>query len=96
MDASKKKQEQESKRAAAAKKGGGAVPQPGGPKKFGLPGMVPKGGSGKGGPGQDAVVDEMFNALKAGNIFRNRRQEGNNNNNTTTTTPTGGGDTTPK
>jgi hypothetical protein len=30
----------------------------------------------KGIPGQDAVVDELFGQLKAGNIFKNRRQAG--------------------
>jgi len=33
------------------------------------------GGPKKGAPGQDAVVDEMFNNIKAGLMFRNRRNQ---------------------
>lgn len=75
------KAEKDKKRelAAAAKKGGpgaSAAPTAGGaPKKFGLPGLVPGGPKKGGAPGQDAVVDEMFNNIRSGMMFRNRRNQ---------------------
>jgi hypothetical protein len=71
LDTARQKAENEMRRAAAKK--GGAAAKEGAPKKMALPGLA-KGP--KGIPGQDAVVDELFGQMKAGNIFRNRRQAG--------------------